>query len=209
MQNIFITGTSTDVGKTVVSAIVVQALGWTYWKPIQAGDLDNTDSMKVERYTEGITVLPEKFRLNEPMSPHAAAKLDGVQIDIKKLEKPKIDKLLIEGAGGILVPVNDQGESYADWLVQHNIPAIVVSRHYLGSINHSLLTLELLKSRGVAVEGIIFVGDENQETEQIIQNVSGVKLIARIPIAKEITKEFIQEQAEAIRATDWFINFVK
>lgn len=195
-----ITGIGTDVGKTVVSAVVAEALQATYWKPVQAGDLDNSDSIKIERLTKNVTVLPEAFRLTEPMSPHAAADIDGVNISAEDLSLPSIEgNFIVEGAGGLMVPINSEGFLYADAFEKWNLPTIVVSRHYLGSINHTLMTLEILKSRGVEIEGVIFVGGQNPTTEEAIINTTGVRFIARIPIVNEVNQEFILEQAEKIK----------
>ena len=194
-----ITGIGTDVGKTVVSSIVAEALKATYWKPVQAGDLENSDSIKVSRFTSNVKVLSEAFRLTEPMSPHAAAEIDGVEITLSDLELPRVDSnFIVEGAGGLMVPLNNEGLTFADAIVSWNLPTIIVSRHYLGSINHSLLTAEVLKARGVNIAGFIFVGDENKATESIILKHSGVKMIARIPMAQVLDKTFIASQAEKI-----------
>lgn len=146
MNKIFkyvITGIGTDVGKTVVSSILAEALKASYWKPIQAGDLDNSDSIKVNRFTDSVRVLEEVFRLSEPMSPHAAAEIDGVEITKDDLSLPEVEgNLIVEGAGGIMVPVNSKGLTFADLIEHWNLPTIVVSRHYLGSINHTLMTVE-------------------------------------------------------------------
>jgi len=196
-QRFAVTGIGTDVGKTVVSAILAESLQANYWKPVQAGDLYNSDSIKVERYTSNVNLLPEKFKLTEPMSPHAAARIDRVQIAKEDLNLPAVSgNLIVEGAGGLLVPFNDDGLLFADLLEYWGLPTIVVSRHYLGSINHTLLTMETLKKRGVEVAGIIFVGDENSETEQVIKSVTSAKVLGRIPIAKELNDKFIQEQAK-------------
>lgn len=199
-RKLIIAGIGTDVGKTIVSSIVAESLKACYWKPVQAGDLDNSDSKKVANYTSNVEVLKERFCLTEPMSPHAAARIDNVVMEIHDFEIPSVDRnLIIEGAGGLMVPINDEGLTYLDIFEKWGIPLILVSRHYLGSINHTLMSIDILKSRNIPVEGIIFVGDENKETESIILNTSGLKMIARIPIAKTITKEFIQEQATKIK----------
>jgi dethiobiotin synthetase len=195
-----ITGIGTDVGKTVVSAIVSEALEATYWKPVQAGDLDNSDSIKIGRLTKNVTVLPEAFRLTEPMSPHAAAEIDGVEILPENLSLPEVNgNLIVEGAGGLMVPINSKGFLYADAFESWNLPTIIVSRHYLGSINHTLMTIEILKNRGVEIEGVVFVGGENPTTEEAIINTTGLRFIARIPITNELNQEFILEQAEKIK----------
>ena len=195
-----ITGIGTDVGKTVVSAIVAEALQASYWKPVQAGDLDNSDSIKVQRWTQNVTVLPEAFRLNQPMSPHAAAALEEIDISLEQLTLPEFDgNLIVEGAGGVMVPINSKGLVFADLFAHWKLPVIVVSRHYLGSINHTLLTVELLKSRGIEIEGIIFNGEENLATEDIIVSISGVKKLGRIPIATEVNQDFVCAQAGKLK----------
>lgn len=192
----FISGIGTDVGKTVVSAIVSEALEATYWKPIQAGDLDNSDSIKIKNLTENVTVLKEGVKLSQAMSPHAAARIDGVKLGVLDFSLPKIDgNFIVEGAGGLMVPLNSDGLMIADIIEEFKLPVIIVSRHYLGSINHTLLTVEVLKNRGVLIKGIVFVGQENRDTEEIILSTTGLKMIARIPEVKVITKEFIKEQA--------------
>ncbi len=180
-MKIFITGIGTDVGKTVASAIVTEALEADYWKPIQAGDLDNSDSHKVRALVSNTKSVfhPNAYALNTPASPHLAAAKDGVRIDLNKIVETKIENhLVIEGAGGILVPLNET-ECVVD-LIQKDHKVIVVSRHYLGSINHTLLTIEALGNRKIKVAGIIFSGDENKATEDIILNKTGVKCIGRI-----------------------------
>ena len=139
-MKLFITGISTDVGKTIASAIITEALEADYWKPIQAGDLDNSDSHKIQRYiSNGKSVIHENsYKLNTPASPHLAAKLDGISIDLKNIIEPKTNNhLVIEGAGGVLVPLNNS--DFVIDLVQPEYKVIIVSRHYLGSINHTLL----------------------------------------------------------------------
>ena len=180
-MKIFITGIGTDVGKTIASAIVVEALEADYWKPIQAGDIDNSDSHKIQRYisNDKTVIHNNSYKLNTPASPHYAAEVDGTKIELAKITEPKTDNhLVIEGAGGILVPLNDS-DCIID-LIQKDYKVIVVSRHYLGSINHTLLTIEALKSRKISVAGIIFSGDENKATEEIIIKKTNCNYIGRI-----------------------------
>lgn len=180
-MKLFITGIGTDVGKTVASAIVTQALEADYWKPVQAGDLELSDTHKVKNHVanEKSHFHPNAYALNTPASPHLAAELDGITIDLNQIKEPETNNhLVIEGAGGILVPLNNT-DCIID-LIRPDYKVIVVSRHYLGSINHTLLTIEALKSRNIPVAGIIFSGDENQATETIILNKTGVKCIGRI-----------------------------
>jgi len=181
-MKLFITGIGTDVGKTIASAIVTQALEADYWKPIQAGDLDNSDSHKVKRYLSNpvTKVHANAYALHTPASPHLAAAIDGVTISVHDIKEPITENphLVIEGAGGVYVPVNTT-QTIAD-LIQPDYKVIVVSRHYLGSINHTLLTVEALKNRGIAIAGIIFNGDENPATEQVILSMTGLNVIGRI-----------------------------
>lgn len=196
-----VTGIGTDVGKTVVSAILCEALSSCYWKPVQAGDLDNSDSVKIKKYcSDNVTVLEERFRLTEPMSPHAAAAIDGVEINVEDFTIPPVkDNLIVEGAGGVLVPFNDKAETYLDIFWKLNLPIILVSRHYLGSINHTMLTIESLQNKGLHIYGIVYVGAENKTTEDIIDTKYMLPVLGRIPIAEEITPAFIQEQAAIIK----------
>ena len=180
-MKLFITGIGTDVGKTVAAAIITQALEADYWKPIQAGDLDNSDSHKVKAYVSNQKTVfhPNSYALHTPASPHYAAEIDGIIIDATQIKEPVTENhLVIEGAGGILVPLNTTN-TIAD-LIQPDYKVIVVSRHYLGSINHTLLTIEALQNRNITVAGIVFSGDENQATESIILSKTGVKCIGRI-----------------------------
>ena len=180
-MKLFITGIGTDVGKTIASSIIVEALEADYWKPIQAGDIDNSDSHKIQRYisNDKTVIHNNSYKLNTPASPHYAAEVDGTKIELAKIIEPKTsNNLVIEGAGGVLVPLND-ADSIVD-LIQKEYKTIVVSRHYLGSINHTLLTIEALKSRKISVAGIIFSGDENKATEEIIIKKTNCNYIGRI-----------------------------
>ena len=199
-MKLFITGIGTDVGKTITSAIVTQALEADYWKPIQAGDLDNSDSHKIQRYiSNDKTVIHENsYKLKTPASPHLAAAIDGIVIDLKKIIEPETENhLVIEGAGGVLVPLNDN-DCIID-LIQPDYKVIVVSRHYLGSINHTLLTFEALKSRNIKITGIIFSGDENKASEEIILNKTKVKFIGRIENEPYFDQNVIQYYADLFR----------
>lgn len=199
-HNYFITGIGTEVGKTIVSAIVTEALEADYWKPIQAGDLDNSDSNKVQKLVSNKKTVFHKnsFALNTPMSPHAAAEIDEVKITSEKIKRPQTkNNLVIEGAGGLLVPISDK-ETIAD-LMQKDDRIILVSRHYLGSINHALLTVEALKSRGLNCFGIIFSGEENKSTESIIEKMSGFPILGRIEQEPYFDQNVVKEYAEIFR----------
>lgn len=196
MHKYFITGIGTDVGKTVVSAIVTEALGADYWKPVQAGELEHTDADRVKGWISNKVskIHPCSYALKTPMSPHAAASLEGIEIDPLKIVVPQTENdLVIEGAGGLLVPINDMNTMLD--LVHNDYRVIVVSRHYLGSINHTLLTLNELKRKGIEVAGIIFNGDEHISTESIIEKQARVNVIGRIDQEPLIDKAVIRKYA--------------
>lgn len=196
----FITGSSTAVGKTIASAIITEALEADYWKPVQAGELDNTDTHKVARLVsnEKTKFLESAFNLTGFMSPHAAAEIDKVVISTKKMKRPTTkNNLVIEGAGGLLVPLNDT-ETIAD-LIKPSDKVIVVSRHYLGSINHTLLTIEALKQRNLDIFGILFSGDANSATERIIEKMSGVFILGRIDEEPYFDQNVVKEYAEKFK----------
>ena len=199
MKKYFITGISTEVGKTVVSAIVTEALEADYWKPVQAGELDNGDAHKVAEFISNkkTVIHDNSYALNTPMSPHAAAKIDGVTINLDKIIEPKTaNNLVIEGAGGLLVPLNDT-DTILD-LIKPDYKVIVVSRHYLGSINHTLLTIKLLQEKGFDIS-VIFSGDEHKTTEAIIQKMTNVFVIGRIDEEPYFDKNVIKEYADKFR----------
>ncbi|WP_250433403.1 dethiobiotin synthase [Hanstruepera flava] len=200
MKKIFITGISTDVGKTIASAIITEALEADYWKPIQAGDLDNCDTKKVSRLVSNSKSKfhANSFALNTPMSPHAAAEIDGLQINITDIKEPKIkNNLVIEGAGGLLVPFNNEQTIFD--LIQPDYKIIVVSRHYLGSINHTLLTVNLLKEKGLDVS-LIYSGNEHPTTEDIISKIAKVPVIGRIDEEPYFDKNVIKEYANRFKS---------
>lgn len=199
MKKIFITGISTEVGKTIASAIITESLEADYWKPIQAGELEYSDTHKVaEMISNKKTVFHKNsYALNSPMSPHAAAEIDSIEIDIQKITPPTTaNNLVIEGAGGLLVPLNDK-ETILD-IIQPEYKIIVVSRHYLGSINHSLLTIKLLKEKGFDVS-VIFSGNTNTATESIIKKMTDVTVIGTIEEEKNIDKKTILKYAEKFK----------
>lgn len=200
-MKLFVTGTHTGIGKTITSAILTQALDADYWKPIQAGDLDNSDTMVVDELTERkkSVLHPEAFRLNHPMSPHAAAERDGVQIEVSQLELPETSNhLIVEGAGGILVPVNDR-EFIIDIPVALGLEVVLVSENYLGSINHTLLSIEALKSRNVKIKGMVFNGEPNPDTESIIQNFHPLLILGHILREEEWNKSRVSHYASMIK----------
>lgn len=196
----FITGIGTEVGKTVISAIVTEALEADYWKPVQAGDLEHSDSDKVKELISNSRTIfhPNSFALKTPMSPHAAAEIDGVEISAEKIIEPETDNnLVIEGAGGLLVPLNDV-QTIAE-LIKPDHKVILVSRHYLGSINHTLLTVEALKRRDLDCMGIIFNGAPNPSTEEVISKMTNLPVLLRVSEEKNIDREMVARYAKQLK----------
>jgi dethiobiotin synthetase len=189
-----VTGTDTGVGKTVVAAGIAGHLRAAYWKPVQAGLDEETDSEAVRRLTQGrARVLPEGYRLVTPCSPHEAARIDGLRIDPATLALPRGDEpLVVEGAGGALVPLSDD-LLYADMFALWGLPVIVVARTTLGTINHSLLTVEALRARGVVVAGVVFSGDENAASETAIVGLGACRHLGRLPPLDPLTSETLAD----------------
>ena len=190
MTRFVVTGTDTGIGKTIFSAALAQATGTPYWKPIQSGLEEETDSEAVARLA-GIPILPEAYRLVTPASPHLAAEIDGVTNDPDALTPPPGD-LIVEGAGGALVPVT-RTLLYADLFARWQIPVIVCARTGLGTINHSLMTIEALRARGVAIHGLAFLGDPVEDSEAIIADLSGIRRLGRLPIVDPLTPEALAQ----------------
>jgi len=186
MTRFVVTGTDTGIGKTVFAAALAGATGAPYWKPIQSGLEDETDSDVVARLTR-VPIRPEAYRLTTPASPHIAAEIDGVTIDLAALDPPPGD-VVVEGAGGALVPVT-RTILYADLFARWQIPVIICARTALGTINHSLLTIEALRSRGVPIHGVAFLGDAVADSEAVICEISGVRRLGRLPIIDPLTSE--------------------
>lgn len=196
-----ISGIGTDVGKTIASAVLARAWDADYWKPVQTGAGPGSDRPTVERLTEGhVITYPEVFALPRPVSPDAAAASAGVRIalpDIVAACPEHHRPLLIEGAGGLLVPLNDS-EVIVDIASALGASVVIVSRHYLGSINHTLLSVEAARTRGCLVAGIVFVGDQNQETEASIQRFASVPVLGRIPWMNDLSACAIEEVTREI-----------
>lgn len=200
MKKYFITGIGTEIGKTLISAIFTEALNADYWKPIQAGGLDKTDSMRVKEFISNPTsvIHQEAHLLSEPMSPHAAAEIDGVQLKWENIKIPNVNKnIIIEGAGGLMVPINDS-ELMLHFAKLHDIEVVLVSQNYLGSINHTLMTYEILKANGCKLAGIVFNGPTNVETEKYILNYTGLNCLLRVFQEDNLDKEIIMKYANKI-----------
>jgi dethiobiotin synthetase len=178
-----VTGTDTGIGKTVFAAALTGGLAAHYWKPVQSGLADGADGDTVARLSGAPRdhILPEAYRLTQPLSPHRAAEMDGVLIDQARLALPPHRPLVVEGAGGVLVPVT-RGINFADVFAWWGLPVIVVARTGLGTINHTLLTVEALRARGVRVHGIAFVGDANDDNEATIAAIGQVRRLGRLPM---------------------------
>jgi dethiobiotin synthetase len=195
-----VTGCDTDAGKTIVSAVLMKVLLGTYWKPIQSGTITDSDRLEVQRLT-GLGddhFLDETYRLTQPLSPHQAAKIDGVTIDPNKITLPKTDQiyytpLIIEGAGGVMVPITDT-YLMIDLFKDLQLPVVVVCRNRLGVINHMLMTVEALRNRSIPILGFISSGgDGNPDNLDTIHKLSGVPLLATIPEIRPLVQENFDE----------------
>lgn len=200
MRKLFVSAIGTDVGKTVAAAVLARSWGMAYWKPVQAGGLDHTDSDKVKEWTRGeLPIFPEAFRLQEAMSPHAAADREGLRIGPEDFELPDHDgDLLLEGAGGLLVPLNYDGDSMLDLAEYFDAELLLVSWNFLGSINQTLLSCEVLKHRNVPVRGVLFCGPENEESERVIERKIPYPVLGRIPEGMP-GPSMVDRQAESFR----------
>ena len=196
----FVTGIGTGIGKTLISAILCRALDADYWKPVQAGFENGTDSDLIRHYSQNSTVHPEEYKLRLAASPHIAAREDGISISVGRIAEKMPSKnhnLIVEGPGGLMVPLN-QNEFVADLIKVLNVKVILVSRNYLGSINHSLMTSELCKQKGIEVSGWIF-NDQYLSYEEEIVSWSGFPKIASVPFCSDINESFIETQADLFR----------
>lgn len=183
-MSIIIAGIHTGIGKTICSAVICQALGYDYWKPVQAGDLDNSDSIFIQRNITNSTckIHPERYRLQTPMSPHKAAEIDGVQITKNDFILPtSTNPMVVETAGGIMSPLADNLLNI-DLMEHLQLPVILVSNNYLGSINHTLLTVAALKQRNIPIKGLVFSGEEISSSRQFILQYTQLPLLFSIPL---------------------------
>jgi dethiobiotin synthetase len=205
MNNFFITGIDTNVGKTLVSAIFVHAFGMGYWKPIQAGNLDNTDSDFIKKMVPGAKIYPEAHRFTMPASPHIAAFNENTSIDIDMINFPDTSlPCIIEGAGGVMVPINGK-HCMLDLIKKMNLKVVVVVKNYLGCINHSLLTYEVLKTHNVHIAGWVINGDENSMVDSTILERTGKPLLLRIYNEENIDTAIIQKYAERLKKNEKYL----
>jgi dethiobiotin synthetase len=197
-NRLFITGIGTGIGKTLVSAIVTEALNADYWKPVQAGSLEFTDSdfVKANITNKKSVIHPEAYILKTPMSPHAAAEIEGVDLQLKNIIAPATkNTLIIEGAGCLLSPFNNQHQM-ADLITHLEAQAILVSQNYLGSINHTLLTYNELLRRNIKIAGIVFNGEKNESTQNLILEITGLNPLMHILPEKTISPEIITKYSK-------------
>ena len=199
LKKIFVTGISTEVGKTIISAILTEAIKADYWKPVQAGELEYCDSEKVKNLISNNKTVFHKnsYALKTPMSPHAAAEKENIRITLDKIIEPKTSNhLVIEGAGGLLVPLNERN-TILD-LIKNDYEVVLVSRHYLGSINHTLMSIKILQEKRLNVS-IIFSGDEHPTTESIISKMSDVRILGRVKEEEHFTPAVISKYAKQFK----------
>lgn len=199
-KQIFIAGIGTEVGKTVISAIFVEALQSDYLKPIQSGDLHYTDTHKVQEWTDTKgTFHNEVYRLNNPLSPHTSAELDNIKIDLNKIILPETENpLVIEGAGGLLVPLNDK-EHLTNLIKKLNVPVVLVSRNYLGSINHSLMTYEILKQYEIPMLGWVFNGPKNESGKAYILNYTQLPVLLEVEEEPRVDTAMVKKYAKQLK----------
>ncbi|MGK0291441.1 MAG: dethiobiotin synthetase [bacterium] len=196
-KQFFVTGTDTDIGKTLVSAMLVQGLKAGYWKPIQSGLEETTDTEFIQQITQlpKNHFFPEQYRLQTPLSPHASAKIDGVQISLDQFKLPQhsFPHLIVEGAGGVLVPMNEK-DLVLDLMVQLSLPVLIVARSGLGTINHTLLTIEMIRSRQLPILGVVLSGEQNQSNKEAIEHYGKVDVIAEIPMLENVDLDSLEKQ---------------
>lgn len=198
MARYFITGIGTGIGKTITSAVITEKLQADYWKPIQSGDLEQSDSLAVQNLISNsqTQIHPETYRLTQPLSPHLSAKLDGIEIELSRFKLPQTsNSLIVEGAGGLMVPLNDQ-HLIVDLIKQLDLEVILVSQNYLGSINHTLLSINLLHQYQILVKGIIFNGEVNEESQRYILNYTKIPYLGNIPHLDIINKQSVIDAGE-------------
>lgn len=195
-SRIVITGTDTGIGKTVFAAGLTALLGGSYWKPVQAGLAEETDSEIVARLS-GAHIVPETYRLNTPMSPHRSAEIDGVEINSARLEIPNVEgPLIIEGAGGLMVPLT-RNEIFIDVFSKWQIPVVLCARTALGTINHSLLSIEALRSRSIPLLGIVFIGEEMPDSQRTIAEMGKIRILGRLPLLDPLTPKALANAMQA------------
>jgi dethiobiotin synthase len=194
-EKIFVTGTDTDVGKTIISALLVLGLGARYWKPIQSGTEEPTDAQKIQKITglDKKYFLPETYKLRAPLSPHLAARLDGVCIDLNDICLPECKgSLIVEGAGGVMVPINEK-HFMLDLMKKLSLPVLIVARSTLGTINHTLLTVDKLRQAGLEILGVVLNGPQNSGNKESIEKYGRVNVLAEVEPLPELTHHTLRK----------------
>jgi dethiobiotin synthetase len=205
----FLTGIGTGVGKTLTAALLTEALRADYWKPIQAGDVENTDTQTVQSLVSNpeSRFFAERHALKMPASPHYAAAAQNINIELSDFVLPDTDRnLVVEGAGGLLVPISRK-YLLIDLIKQLNLPVVLVVQHYLGAINHTLLSVEALRARQIPILGLVFNGENYNDNEEIILHYTGLPCLLRLPQAETVSAEWLQNQANQVfnttNKTEW------
>jgi len=199
-KSIIVAGIGTEIGKTLISAILTQALQADYWKPIQSGNPEDADALFIKKMTQlpQIKIWDSAYVLSQPLSPHTAAEIDRVTIDLEKIDLPKVqNSLIVELAGGILVPINDH-QTNLDLIKKLALPVLLVSKNYLGSINHTLMTYQILKDNHIPMMGIVFNGPSNTSGEKFILKYTQLPVVLRVQQEAEITPETIIKYAKSL-----------
>ena len=199
-KSFIVAGIGTEIGKTLISAIFTQALQADYWKPIQSGNPEEADALFIKKMTQlpNLKVWDSSYVLSQPLSPHTAAEIDGVTIDLEKIQLPETSNaLIVELAGGILVPINDH-QTNLDLIKKLDLPILLVSKNYLGSINHTLLTYQILKDNHIPIMGIVFNGPSNPSGEKFILKYTQLPVVLCVQQEEEITPETIIKYAKSI-----------
>jgi len=192
-KSFIIVGTDTNVGKTVLSSLLMAVHDdLCYWKPIQSGLEEETDSQVLQRLSEckKERIYPEAYRLQRPLSPHLSARLDGIRIEKDRLSLPQKENIIVETAGGVHVPINES-TLQIDLIKMWSLPVIIATRSSLGTINHTLLTIEALRNREVEIAGVVMIGDMNEENEKAIEFYGKVKVSGRVPFVEELQKKIL------------------
>lgn len=197
MNQFIVAGIGTEIGKTVASAILTAGLKADYWKPVQSGDIATGDAYWIRHWVPSATVHPATYALTQPLSPHSAAEIDGITINLERFKIPTNNTLIVELAGGIMVPLNDH-QTNLDLIKHLNLPVILVSKNYLGSINHTMLSYEVLRQNRIPMAGIVFNGPENPSGEKFILNHTGLPLILRVNQESDINEAVIASYANKI-----------
>lgn len=198
-MNIFVTGTDTSVGKTLISSVLCLKLGWKYWKPIQSGSIEPTDSNWVRKFVNPRNVLKEIYCLRRPLSPQTSSEMEGVRIELDPIlgAAKNLDKTVVEGAGGLLVPIN-RDFLIIDLIQKLEVRPLLVARSGLGTINHTLLSLEAFRNRGIEPIGVVMIGDKNRSNKNSIESYGKIQVLGEVPMLSTINQTVLVEAGKLI-----------